>query len=99
MIVIVSSAANADVISAADWLDERNPGTGREFTDRIEAALGWIGEFPNGSPPWPGRPHVRAHSLNDVQYRIFYSLRGDSAYVHAIMHQHRDPAIWLDRLT
>jgi hypothetical protein len=88
--------ADAEVIAAAGWYDQRSPGLGADFLDEFEAALWRI----KNSPEAFGIVvrNIRQHMLHRFPYGIVYRIETDRIYVLAVMHLHRDPQYWENRI-
>ncbi len=87
--VIILPRAEQDLCDAADYYDQRQPGLGDEFLDRVVQTLQMIRE----------RPELFAEMLSDVRrasvprfpYGIFYRAMIDRIVVLAVYHSSRDP--------
>lgn len=44
------------------------------------------------------RGDIRRFVLNRFPYKLLYAIEGDVVVVVAVMHQHRNPDYWLDRV-
>lgn len=71
-------------------------GSGREFDEAVEAALVEIVKHPNRWPRLFG--NVRRYRLRKIPYGIVYRIRAEAIDVVAVMHLHRRPGYWTDRL-
>jgi plasmid stabilization system protein ParE len=74
-----------------------NPGLGRDFIDEFEATLSRIIATPQQWRFVQGEN--RRLNFHRFPYAIIYSLRGDTLFVKAVMHQRRRPFYWQHRQT
>ena len=92
----VRRQAKSDLQRAAKWYEKQRAGLGREFVLDIEAALSRIVEKPF---LWQDiHCGVRRAIAQRFPYGIFYWIGHSDIVVFAIVHLHRDPAYWQDRL-
>ena len=91
-------AAEADVAEAAQWYNQRQAGLGEKFLREVDQAIARILENPLAFPVIRRRHEVRRVLTQRFPYRIFFSLKGDTLVVHAVLHGHRDDRHWKDRL-
>jgi hypothetical protein len=73
-----------DVVEAASWYEAHAPGLGEQLIDEILAAT--------------RRAHVRRVLTRSLPYRIFFSIVGETLYVHAVLHGARHDRRWTERL-
>ncbi|HST59782.1 MAG TPA: type II toxin-antitoxin system RelE/ParE family toxin [Longimicrobium sp.] len=90
------AAARQELFEAADWYDERRPGTGRRL--RVE-----VGEIRAriASAPEQGSPHLygtRRFILQRFPYSTVYLTLDDYGHIIAVAHQSRKPGYWRKRL-
>jgi toxin ParE1/3/4 len=92
--------AEADVVEAAQWNNERQPGLGEKFLRlrEVDQAIARVVENPLAFPVIRRRHEVRRVLTQRFPYRIFFSLKGDTVVVHAVLHGHRDDRHWKGRL-
>ena len=91
-------AAEADLAEAAQWYNQRQPGLGEKFLREVDQAIARVLENPLAFPVIRRRHEVRRVLIQRFPYRIFFSLKGDTIVVHAVLHGHRDDRHWKDRL-
>lgn len=91
-------AAEADLAEAAQWYNQRQPGLGEKFLREVDQAIARVLENPLAFPVVRRRHEVRRVLTQRFPYRIFFSLKGDTIVVHAVLHGHRDDRHWKDRL-
>jgi toxin ParE1/3/4 len=90
--------AEADVAETAQWYNQRQPGLGEKFLREVDRAITRILENPLAFPVIRRRHEVRRVLTQRFPYRIFFSLKGNTVVVHAVLHGHRDDRHWKDRL-
>jgi hypothetical protein len=88
--------ADQELEAAALWYDERQPGLGEDFLDEFERTLRHI--LAN-----PERWHEiyadnRMLNFHRFPYAIVYSVHGDVIRLKAVMHLHRRPFYWRERV-
>lgn len=88
--------AEEEFEEAIDFYEYRRVGLGFEFASEVYATLGRILSFPKAWPRIGGE--VRRSLLQRFPYGILYSEEGDTLYVVAVMHLHRDPDYWKSRI-
>lgn len=92
--VFLSSAARAELISAAEWYDSETPGVGGAFTEAIGLMIARIGRSPLQFPRWSGDPTYRRAVLRRFPFSIFFAVEGESIQVVSIAHVRRRPGYW-----
>jgi plasmid stabilization system protein ParE len=94
--LVVRAAAEADVLEAALWYEQRSPGLGTEFLRAVDVALAEVARMPERYPFVRGVAR-RAH-LRRFAYGIYFVATPDLVSVVACMHARRDPRRWEDRI-
>jgi plasmid stabilization system protein ParE len=95
MRLVVGTAAEADVLDAALWYEQRSPGLGREFLRAVDAALAEIAAMPERYPIVYGE--ARRALLRRFPYGVYFVLTPGLVSVIACMHARRDPRRWQER--
>jgi plasmid stabilization system protein ParE len=92
--LVLGLAAEREFDAAADWYQQQ-AGLGVKFVKYVRDALNRISR----SPELYGIVHqnVRCTRVRRFPYNIFYRIQTDRIEVVAILHAHRDPAIWKAR--
>ena len=85
----LKSPANLDYATAVSYIEERQPGLGREFEQEIEKLFERIKDFPESSPQIAR--NVRKATLHRFKYKICFTIEGDKIGILAIYHPSRDP--------
>lgn len=76
--------------------EQQRSGLGREFRTATERTLSWIAERPLAYPEVLGR--WRRALVPKFPYSIIYRPVGDTIYVLACFHTHRNPRHWRKRI-
>lgn len=95
MPLVVRDAAEADVLDAALWYEQRSPGLGREFLAAVDATLGEIVAMPERYPVVRGE--ARRALLRRFPYGIYFVASPGLVSVIACLHARRDPRRWQGR--
>lgn len=86
-----------EVKKSFDWYQEQSPGLGHEFTIELKESIDSICSIPLA---WPkmGQLH-RRFILSRFPYSIIYKIvNNNEISVVAIMHNHRKPGYWTERI-
>jgi plasmid stabilization system protein ParE len=94
--VILRPQAEADIVEARSWYEQRRTGLGREFLDGVQAVLVAVAERPTQYPVVYRDVHRAL--VRRFPYGIFYVPTGDDIFVVACFHAKRDPALLTDRI-
>jgi toxin ParE1/3/4 len=94
--VIVSPAAESDIVSAFRWYEDKFIGLGVDFLAELNSTIQSICESPES----------RAFVIDDARlalvqrfpYVVCYVCVEDVVHIVAVYHGHRDPAGWQSRL-
>jgi plasmid stabilization system protein ParE len=96
--VIFRPAAVEDLVAAAGWYETHATGLGEDLVEEISAAVSRA----RGNPELFRIVHhdgsIRRVLANRFPYRIFFSVIGETLYVHAILHGARHDRRWTNRL-
>lgn len=88
--------ATEELEEAAWHYETCSPGLGDDFLDEFERTLSLIIGHPDR---WRRiRGEVRKLNLHRFPYGIVYEIRAGQVYTLAVMHLHRRPFYWLDRV-
>ena len=90
--------AEAEMIAAAQFYQERADGLGVRFLESVQAVIRHISNFPKSARIVRGRV-VRAAVARTFPYSVVYSELGDEVVVLAVAHQRRRPGYWKTRVT
>ena len=88
--------AEKELEQVEEYYDNIRGQLGDRFRDEIQVAISRILKFPNG---WQRLSQVvRRCRLNTFPYGIVYRVKTDEIRILAVMHLHREPNYWVDRL-
>jgi hypothetical protein len=94
--VVSHPEADEELEAAALWYEERQSGLGDDFLAQFERTLRRILADPDR---WRKiRGDNRKLNFQRFPYAIVYSPRGDAIYIKAVMHLHRRPFYWKNRV-
>ena len=93
--VIVRRAARADVRDAALWYESQRPGLGSELTLQFDALVERIAQNPFQFPEMESG--IRHALLRRFPYAVYFLVRAWPVVI-AVLHQHRRPDAWKERL-
>jgi plasmid stabilization system protein ParE len=95
--VRITSAAEQDLTAAFLWYEEQSVGLGTRLMARLDDLLARVAEAPRQFPEVMSG--YRRALLHRFPYGVYFSIDSDEVRVHAVLHLHRDPAHWRERLT
>lgn len=96
MTSIFHPGAKADLNAAADYYENCVRGLGGEFLAEIERAIDRIQRHPHA---WPIlTSNIRRCLVGRFPYGLIYHASGETVEILAVMHLHREPGYWADRL-
>jgi plasmid stabilization system protein ParE len=85
-----------ELAEAVEFYDQAKRGLGDEFLQEVEAAVAFLGQYPE-SAPRVGR-HVRRFLLPRFPYSLIYrDLGAEEIRILAVAHQKRRPRYWSGR--
>ena len=89
--------AEIELVEAAQFYDERQPGLGRLFLDAVREA----GEHIRQNPEWwpVFEEPVRGCRVFPFPYRLLYRELPDRIQIISVFHLSRRPQSWRDRLS
>jgi plasmid stabilization system protein ParE len=96
--LIIRPEAEADILEAAVWYEERERGLGLEFTAGIKAAIEGAFRTPLAYLHLRDTPHVRRMLLKRFPYRVFYIIRAEAIIVFAVLHAAQHERHWERRM-
>lgn len=92
--VILSPDAERDFDEAADWYQQR-AGLGAQFVKNVNDVFERIGRMPELHAIV--HRDIRCTRVRRFPYNIFYRVGKERIEVIAVLHGHRDPAVWKRR--
>lgn len=88
--------AEVEFDAAIDYYEDREPGLGYDFAVEVHSTLENILSFPKA---WPIlEDDIRRCQTRRFPYGIIYAVNEDVIFVLAVMHLHRGPEYWKNRL-
>lgn len=93
--VVLRPEAKANLAEASRWYEKRRAGLGARFLDAVDAALAKIEKNPLRHAPV--YKDVRRAPTPRFPYGIFYIFENQVASVLRVLHQARDPDLWMRR--
>ncbi len=88
--------ARAELAVAARWYNQEKSGLGKQFRQEAKAAISRIVQAPEAFGVIGG--DVRCHILHRFPYGVLYQIHAGRIFVVAVMHLHRDPEYWEQRV-
>jgi plasmid stabilization system protein ParE len=88
--------AGHDISEAALWYEDRRPGLGLEFLEQIDLIFERIAQSPFQFPRIEG--NTRRALLGRFPYGIYFEVEEDRVAIQAVLHLHRHPDSWKDRI-
>jgi hypothetical protein len=93
--------AGAEVRGAALWYEERRPGWGDRFVERVNDVLRRLEDTPALYPIWPGTEAavvpIRKAVLEQFPYLVAFEIHPERVLILAVAHAKRQPLYWLAR--
>jgi toxin ParE1/3/4 len=93
--------ARAEIHAASLWYEERRPGWGDRFVDRVDEVLQRLQDTPALYAVWPGTEAapvaIRKAGLEQFPYLVAFEIHAESVLVLAVAHAKRQPLYWLTR--
>lgn len=93
-------AAGAELVAAAERLEDTEPGLGHALFAEVREAITAIEQYPEGWPPFPGwdrEPLVRSKGVKRFHYRVVYFLSDGQPVILAYAHERQRPGYWMSR--
>ncbi len=88
--------ADSELVDAAFYYEQLNPGLGFDFLEEVDAAVQRILDFPDAWTPLSKR--ARRCIINRFPYGVIYQIKTDVILIVAVGHLHREPNYWKKRL-
>jgi plasmid stabilization system protein ParE len=89
--------AYSEMLESARFYEQRAEGLGLDFLAAVEETTVRIQQYPDAGPIEGAR--VRKRIVFGFPFTILYQRREDAILIAAVMHQHRRPGYWKDRLS
>jgi len=91
--------AEAELVAAAEWYEQRRAGLGAELIAAIDSALDQILDAPLACPVWRTDQPYRKLVVRRFPYVVFFVVSEGDVEVVAFAHAKRKPGYWIDRGT
>lgn len=85
-----------EMLESARCYEERSEGLGGDFLAAVEETTRRIEQFPHAAPVESSG--VRKRLVFGFPFTILYERQEDVICIAAVLHQHRKPGYWKDRL-
>lgn len=96
--LIIRPEAEADILEAAIWYEERESGLGVELISEVRETFARALENPLAYLLVHERPEVHRILMRRFPYRVFYILRADAVINFAVLHAAQHERHWKRRL-
>ena len=93
--IVFSLGAKADISSAVEWYEHKDPNLAFRFMLDMRATKRRIVKYPYISTHINGT--LRRAVLKRFPYYIYFSLNIDTVFVIAVVHQRRADSSWMGR--
>lgn len=93
--VIFLQEADAELMDAMRWYEERRPGLGDEFLASVDAAISSMRTRPESFPKIHGE--VRRVLVRRFPYAVHFLIEPHAIVVLSVYHAKRNPKGWQDR--
>jgi toxin ParE1/3/4 len=94
--LIIRLQAQHDIEAAAVWYENQCSVLGTEFLEEVDYVMSRITRSPFQFPEI--HPGIRRGLLNRFPYSVYFCAIEERIEIIALLHQHRHPDIWRDRL-
>lgn len=96
MRIKLSREAGEEMLDAASWYDEREPGLGTEFVRACDLAFETIAADPGRHLGVGGGFH--RYLMSRFPFAVFFEVQGELLIIAGVFHGARNPAVWRARL-
>ena len=95
-LLVIEPEAEAEILNAAVWYEQRNPAARAGFLRAINRALRFIEEHPEQYQVV--YREARRALVDEFPYALFYKVTDREIIVVSCFHTSRNPKVWRDRL-
>ena len=88
--------AYQEMLESARFYEKRVEGLSADFLAAVEEATARIKQFSDAAPI--ERAGIRKRLVSGFPFTILYERRKEKIFIAAVMHQHRRPGYWKERL-
>ena len=96
MQVIYHPAAQAELLEAAQFYEDRSPGLGVRFLHEFDDAIADIGNSPKLWPIVEG--DLRCRTMTRFPFAVYYRFIDERLQILVVKHHSRHPDYWRNRL-
>ena len=96
MKVIFHPEASEEKLESARFYEARSEGLGSDFLAAVEETTRRIEQFPEAGPV--DRASIRKRIVPGFPFTVLYEVHSDRIFIAAVMHQHRRPGYWRERV-
>ena len=96
MKAIFHPEAHQEMIESARFYEGKLEGFGFDFLTAVDETTSRIERFPESGPI--DRANVRKRLVSGFPFTVLYEIQPDRIFIAAVMHQHRRPGYWRQRL-
>ena len=93
--VFFRPAAERELLEAERWFEDRQTELGQRFRESVEVTIERIRQFPLSFQAVHG--DKRRAIVPHFPYALYFKVVEDHIVVAAVVHGHRDPAVWKPR--
>lgn len=93
--IVVQPEAEADIMEAFRWYEDKNEGLGSEFMRALDASLSFIQRHPTACAIV--HKQMRRAVLRRFPYSVIYLAETGKIVILACFHASRDPKQWRNR--
>lgn len=97
--VRMGASAEAELLDAARWYEERRSGLGQRFIGATDDTIKSIARWPRAGSPVDTDDYrdIRRAPVSGFPYSLGYLVAEDAVYVLAVAHDRRRPGFWHHR--
>ena len=95
MSIAVLPQAADEFAEATAYYEDKQPGLGQRFRDEVDRAIRWIKE--HSDTPRLRQGGYRRVNLKAFPHYVAYMQFGETTWILAIAHAHREPEYWIAR--
>ncbi len=88
--------AYEEMLASARFYEEKAEELGTDFLTAVEETTRRIEKFPEAGPVERGS--IRKRLVLGFPFTVLYENQHDRIFIAAVMHQHRRPGYWKDRV-
>jgi plasmid stabilization system protein ParE len=93
--VVFRPQAEAEVLAARQWYEERRTGLGDQFQSALEEVIERVNGYPESFPRVHGE--MRRALVQRFPFGLYFEIVENQVVVLGVVHGHRDPRIWKSR--